>query len=45
MVHTDVIVCELMKNLGYANPNSRIIRKRNSKKELFEFMITSSWNS
>lgn len=43
MVHTDVVMCELMKSLGYKNPSSRVIRKRNSKKELYEFMITSIW--
>lgn len=43
MVHTDVVMCELMKDLGYKSPSSRVIRKRNSKKELYEFMITSKW--
>lgn len=43
MVHTDVIMCELMRNLGYRDPTSKVIRKRNSKKELYEFMITSHW--
>lgn len=45
MVHTDLIVCEIMKSLGYENPIAKIIRKRNSKKELFEFQIEASWRT
>jgi len=43
LVHTEIIMCELMKSLGYTDPISKVIRKRNSKKELYEFMITSKW--
>lgn len=43
MVHTDVIVCEMMRHLGYTDPQATVIRKRNSKKELYEFMISSRW--
>lgn len=43
MVHTDLIMCELMQRLGYENPKAKIIRKRNCKKELFEFLITARW--
>ncbi len=43
MVHTEKIVCELLAIIGYSNPSSKIIRKRNSKKELYEFLITARW--
>ncbi len=44
MVHTDLIVCEIMESIGYENPVAKIIRKRNSKKELFEFQIEATWH-
>lgn len=43
MVHTEKIVCEQLASIGYSKPESKIIRKRNSKKELYEFLITSRW--
>lgn len=43
MVNTETIVCEILNQLGYKSVTSTIIRKRNSKKELFEFLITAQW--
>lgn len=39
MVDTDNITKEILLNLGYHNVQSTIIRKRNCKKELYEYMI------
>ena len=42
-VDTDVIIKEMLENLNYTNVSSKIIRKRNSKNNLFEFIITASY--
>ena len=44
MVDTENIIIQILNDLGYKNVNSRIIRKRNSKKDLFEYLITAQWN-
>ena len=42
-VSTEKILAESMHSLGYSDIGSRIIRKRNSKKELYEFCVDSTW--
>lgn len=43
MVDTAGLLEESMQVLGYTNIKSTIIRKRNSKKELFEYDVTANW--
>lgn len=43
-VNTDRILEDSLKALGYTNIGSKIIRKRNSKKELFEYCVYATWN-
>ena len=42
-VRTDQLLEESMQILGYTNIGSRIVRKRNSKKELFEYCTYATW--
>ena len=42
-VDTDIIIMEMLRDLNYTNISSRIIRKRNSKSNLFEYIITASY--
>ena len=42
-VRTDRLLEESMQILGYSNIGSRIVRKRNSKKELFEYCTYATW--
>lgn len=42
-VETDTIIKEMLENLNYTNVSSKIIRKRNSKSNLFEYIITASY--
>lgn len=42
-VETDLIIEEMLTTLGYKDVKSRIIRKRNSKSNLFEYIITAKW--
>lgn len=42
-VETDLIIEEMLTTLGYKDVKSRIIRKRNSKSNLFEYNITAKW--
>ena len=42
-VRTDRLLEESMRILGYSNVGSRIVRKRNSKKELFEYCTYATW--
>lgn len=42
-VETSDIVQEILLSLGYSNVNSRIIRKRNCKNHLYEYLITALW--
>lgn len=44
-VETDLIIEEMLTTLGYKDVKSRIIRKRNSKSNLFEYNITAKWES
>lgn len=43
-VDTEKFLEQLMRHLGYANVKSYILRKRNSKKELFEYCINAEWD-
>lgn len=42
-VDTDILVKEMLENLGYQNINSKIIRKRNSKNNLYEYLISANY--
>lgn len=42
-VETDLIIEEMLNDLGYKDVKSYIIRKRNSKSNLFEYNITANW--
>ena len=42
-VETDLIIEEMLHILGYKDISSRVIRKRNSKSNLFEYNITAKW--
>lgn len=42
-VDTDIITKEILKSLGYKNIDSKIIRKRNSKSKLYEYIISATW--
>ena len=44
-VETDLIIEEMLHSLGYNDIKSTIIRKRNSKSNLFEYNITARWSS
>lgn len=43
-VDTDIYTIEILKELGYDNASARIIRKRNSKSRLYEYIIEAEWN-
>lgn len=42
-VHTDELLKDSLKLLGFSNIGSRTVRKRNSKKELFEYCVHATW--
>jgi DNA modification methylase len=42
-VRTEQLLEESLKSLGFANVGSNIVRKRNSKKELFEYCVYATW--
>ncbi len=44
-VDTDKIIKEMLSELGYSEVNSRIIRKRNSKSHLYEYLISAVWKT
>lgn len=43
-VHTERLLSESLQSLGYTNVNNCIVRKRNSKKELYEYCVSAVWN-
>lgn len=43
-VNSETLFEESLRMLGYQEINSRVVRKRNSKKELFEFCVTARWH-
>ena len=42
-VHTEQLLEASLKTLGFTNVGSKVIRKRNSKKELFEYCVYATW--
>ena len=44
-VHTEKILEDSLKSLGFTNIGNKVVRKRNSKKELFEYCVYGTWNS
>ncbi len=44
-VRTDELLMESLRMLGFANASSTVIRKRNSKKELFEYCVRATWKA
>ncbi|MFO7538867.1 MAG: DNA adenine methylase [Chloroflexota bacterium] len=44
-VNTEQIFQLILEALGYQNINCHIVRKRNSKKELFEYCVAATWNN
>lgn len=42
-VKTEKLLAESLKQLGYINIGSNVVRKRNSKKELFEYHVYATW--
>ncbi|HDN26881.1 MAG TPA: DNA methyltransferase [Thioploca sp.] len=42
-VHTEKLLEDSLKSLGFTNIGSKVIRKRNSKKELFEYCVYASY--
>ena len=44
-VRTDELLMESLRMLGFANVSSTVIRKRNSKKELFEYCVRATWKA
>lgn len=42
-VKTDDYIINMLNRLGFSNPYSKIIRKRNSKSGLYEYLITADW--
>jgi len=43
MVDTETLLMDCMGILGYANIHSKIVRKRNCNKALYEYCISASW--
>ncbi len=42
-VHTEKLLEDSLKSLGFSNVGSQVLRKRNSKKELFEYCVCATW--
>ncbi|NEO45461.1 MAG: site-specific DNA-methyltransferase [Moorea sp. SIO4A1] len=42
-VHTEKLLEDSLNSLGFTNVGSKAIRKRNSKKELFEYCVYATW--
>jgi DNA modification methylase len=43
-VHTEKLLEESLKSLGYSNVGNKVVRKRNSKKELYEYCVYATWD-
>lgn len=43
-VPTEKLLGESLTSLGFTNVGSQVVRKRNSKKELFEYCVQATWN-
>ncbi|CVI65212.1 hypothetical protein BN3659_00091 [Alistipes sp. CHKCI003] len=44
-VDTNEIIKEMLSKLGYSEANSIIIRKRNSRSHLYEYLISAVWKT
>ncbi len=42
-VHTEKLLEDSLTSIGYTNIGSKMVRKRNSKKELFEYCVYATW--
>ncbi|MEI6262307.1 MAG: DNA adenine methylase [Deltaproteobacteria bacterium] len=42
-VHTEQLLESSLRSLGFTNVGSKVVRKRNSKKELFEYCVYATW--
>jgi len=42
-VDTETLLSLSLRRLGYQNIKKRVVRKRNSKKELFEYCLSATW--
>lgn len=42
-VHTEKLLEDSLRSLGFTNVGSKVVRKRNSKKELFEYCVYATW--
>lgn len=42
-VHTETLLEDSLNSLGFTNVGSQVVRKRNSKKELFEYCVYATW--
>ena len=42
-VHTEKILEDSLRSIGFTNVGSKVVRKRNSKKELFEYCVYATW--
>ena len=42
-VHTEKLLEDSLRSLGFTNVGSKIVRKRNSKKELYEYCVYATW--
>ena len=42
-VHTERLLEDSLRSLGFTNVGSKVVRKRNSKKELFEYCVYATW--
>ncbi|MDM8515215.1 DNA adenine methylase [Desulfobacterales bacterium HSG16] len=43
-VQTESLLEESLQLLGFSNIGNKVVRKRNSKKELFEYCVYATWN-
>ena len=44
-VNTDIIIKKILEELDYHNINSKILRKRNSKSNLYEYLISANYKA
>lgn len=44
IVPVDLLYMSLLKQYGFSQVKSEVLRKRNSKKELYEFAVSAEWN-
>lgn len=42
-VHTEKLLEDSLRSIGFTNVGSKVVRKRNSKKELFEYCVYATW--